>query len=50
MTKDRGTPSEDRNMGRKLLLGLLLLSPLGFYPFLRDTNRPHSLRTAPAAP
>jgi hypothetical protein len=25
-------------MGRKLLLGLLLLAPLGVYPFLRDTK------------
>jgi hypothetical protein len=30
--------AEDWIMGRKLLLGLLLLAPLSFYPFLRDTG------------
>lgn len=35
-------------MGRKLLLGLLLLAPLGFYPALRD-NKVHSTIPDPPA-
>jgi hypothetical protein len=35
-------------MARKVLLGLLLLSPLGAFPFLRDTNAVHTIPDPPA--
>ena len=40
-------------MGRKLLLGLLLLAPLGLYPFLRDSgaqNDPYKYQIVPPPP
>lgn len=34
-------------MGRKLLMGLVLIAPLGFYPFLRNTGAPLPVEPIP---